>query len=366
MIKNVNLKNNNIEILRIITMLMIIASHAIVHGEIYESLSVHSINYFLIKFFDIVFNVAVNVYVAISGYLLCEKEFKVNRVVGLWLQILFYATSIYLILILTNVIDFLPVEFIKVLLPISGNQYWFARVYIGLYLFMPFFNMLIKTLTKKQHQYLLVLCISLFSLWPSFIPFARTLNSEGGNSIIWFGVIYFFAAYIKKYGVRFCQFKYLIFGTAFLFCFSFVSSIAIGFISEAIGLGGRGMSIFTTLSSFPMLLGSIGILCIAVNIKQTKKFGKVIQAVSSSVFSVYLIHDNKYLRDIIWKALRISEVADKLYAIPYILGVSILIFIVCVLIDKVTYFQVNKILSRIKLEKISSKLNLYLYNRKFY
>ena len=344
-------KNNNIEVLRIIAMLMIIAGHAIGHGNIFDSFTPSGINYYLVEFFDVVFNVATNVYVAISGYLLCEKQFKINRAFGLWLQVFFYAVSIYLVLIFTNIIDFSAEGLIKALLPISGNQYWFARVYLGLYLFMPFLNLLIKAMSKKQYQYVLILSTILFSLWPSFIPFARTLNSEGGNSIIWFCVLYLFAAYIRKYEIKFKKIGYLIFGTVSFFVFSFISEILIGYISEKIGFGGRGTSIFTTFSSFPMLFGSMGILCIAINAPQINKFQKVIQYFSASAFSVYLIHDNKYIRDIIWNKLKISELANRCYILPYIIIVSVLIFVACAMIDKLSYSPIKKLVDKHTKEK---------------
>lgn len=351
-------RNNNIEILRILAMFMIISGHAITHTDIYNN--VGEINFYFVKFFDIVFNVATNVYVVISGYLLCEKTFKIKKVFNLWFQILFYSVIIYLVLLITNQTDFSLTSIVKVLMPISGNQYWFARVYIGLYILSPFLNILIKSLNQKQFQCLLVVLTVLFSLWGSFIPFATTLNSEGGNSIIWFCVLYMFAAYIKIYGVPLKSNKTLLGLTMLFFAFAFVSSVVLEKLSLMIGLGGKGASQFTTFNSFTMLFGAVGLLCMAVKLPHINKFSKAIQWFSLSTFSVYLIHDNRYLRHILWEFLKINEIADEFYIVPYVLLISAAIFVACVCLDKIIYAPINRLFSKFSFKKIQSKIDYYL------
>ena len=340
-------------------MFMIIAGHAITHTDILDTLG--GINYYLIKLFDIVFNVAVNIYVLISGYLLCDKQFKVKKIFLLWFQVFFYSTLIYLVLVVLGQANFEIGEFVNVLLPISGNRYWFARVYLGLYLLTPFLNILINNMNKKQHQYLLIVCTVLFSLWKSFIPFATTLNVEGGNSIIWFCVLYMFAAYIKRYGILCSKTKILIIFTSACFLIAYFSSIFIAILSQKMGFNGKGASLFTTYTSFPMLFGAVGVLCIVINLPQIKKFGKVILWFSVSTFSVYLIHDNPYLRHLIWDLFRINQLTNKFYIAPYILLVVIIIFVICTLLDKVLFTQINKFISKIKISRLDEKVNFYLY-----
>lgn len=151
---------------------------------------------------------------------MCDKAFKFKKLFGLWFQVFFCSVLIYSILLFTKQIQFSVSDCIKAIMPISGNQYWFARVYLGLYILSPFLNILIHNLNKRQFQYLLLALTILFSLWGSFIPFATTLNPEGGNSIIWFCILYLFAAYIKIHGVPVKSFKLLLVSTTALFAFA--------------------------------------------------------------------------------------------------------------------------------------------------
>lgn len=74
-------KNINIELLRVVAMLMIIIGHLIGHTTLLSLLPHSSLNYYIISLTQVVSYPATNLYVLISGYLLCEKVFKIQRLV---------------------------------------------------------------------------------------------------------------------------------------------------------------------------------------------------------------------------------------------------------------------------------------------
>jgi surface polysaccharide O-acyltransferase-like enzyme len=225
----------------------------------------------------------------ISGYLLCEKQFNTKRIITIWIQVFFYSVLLMCAVVVIGEEPFSVISMIKALLPISGNQYWFARVYIGLYLLMPFINKFILSLNKKNYQAFLLICFVIFSLWRSFIPFAKTLNSEGGNSIIWFVILYCFAAYIKLYGFsKKWTVKKQMVCVATLLLFSLGSRLAITFISNLIGLGGAGSSLFTEFTSFPMLLSAWLIINLVVEAPEIS--GGVYQKLCCGSLVVHLVY----------------------------------------------------------------------------
>lgn len=269
-------RNLNIELLRIVAMLLIIMGHSIGHTYLLDAIPRSSINYYLVSLLQVISYPATNIYVMISGYLLCEKHFSTKRIATIWIQVFFYSVLLMLVVGIIDRGSFSMISFIKAIMPISGNQYWFSRVYIGLYFLMPFINKFILSLNKKSYQAFLLVCFILFSLWRSFIPFAKTLNSEGGNSIIWFVILYCFAAYLKLYGFPegLTEKKQVLFAIGLLL-FSFGSRHAITFISNLIGLGGAGSSLFTEFTSFPMLLSAW--LIVNLVVKAPKISGGVFQ-----------------------------------------------------------------------------------------
>lgn len=253
-------KYTSIELLRIIAMVMIIIGHLIGHTHILNILPKNSLNHYVISALQVMCYPATNLFVLISGYLLCDKRFKIKRIITIWLQVFLYSIVGYVVgLIIFK--EFSLSSLIKAILPISGDQYWFARVYFGLYFFMPFLNLLIAQMEKKQHELLLVICVVVFSLWRSFIPFAVTLNSEGGNGILWFFTLYFFGAYIRKYGCSVKQYNIHPIFFSFLFVvFAYASRIGIGVVSNRLGIGDKGTSLFTEFTAFPILFAAVSIL----------------------------------------------------------------------------------------------------------
>lgn len=84
-----NKRNVGIEILRIISMLMIVMLHVLLFGVKYDELSIFSIKGGITNLLEAICFCAVNVYAIITGYLLVNKSTKTSRLIDLWLQVFF-------------------------------------------------------------------------------------------------------------------------------------------------------------------------------------------------------------------------------------------------------------------------------------
>ena len=132
---NVSQRKLNMEVLRIVAMLMIVTLHFLDKGGILKEFTLKmGFNDNLAWVIEALCMVSVNIYVLISGYFLSESEFKVKKVLMLWLQILFYSwilTAVFAIVTRGNfnfengIYDLIPL-----VLPVTGNHYWFATIYI--------------------------------------------------------------------------------------------------------------------------------------------------------------------------------------------------------------------------------------------
>ena len=75
----------NLEVLRCVAMMMVVVLHYLGKGgllpDLTAPLSVQDMAAWLLEAFCIV---AVNVYMMISGYFLCESSFKLSRLLTLW------------------------------------------------------------------------------------------------------------------------------------------------------------------------------------------------------------------------------------------------------------------------------------------
>ena len=114
-------RQSNIELLRIVAMVMIVASHFGVHGGFNygEEISLNSV---WITFFGSGGKLGVDIFMLISGYFaVMSTRFRFSRVLRLWLQGFFYAVGIYLVLVLTKMVKFKTVDLLLNFIPVSGN-----------------------------------------------------------------------------------------------------------------------------------------------------------------------------------------------------------------------------------------------------
>lgn len=78
-------RQSNLELLRIIAMIMVITVHYVGHGRVLDNVEVFSLNFYVSNLMQAFTTFSVPIYVMISAYFMCEKEFKLKRVFKIWL-----------------------------------------------------------------------------------------------------------------------------------------------------------------------------------------------------------------------------------------------------------------------------------------
>lgn len=136
-------RNIGLDILKIIAMIMIVFLHVLSKGRFISD--IYNIELYRIAYiFEILFIIAVNCYVLITGYFQIDAKFKIKKVINIWIKVVFYSISIYFFILLFGQKEFNIKDGIKVIFPILTNEYWFVNCYILLYIFSPFLNKLIN------------------------------------------------------------------------------------------------------------------------------------------------------------------------------------------------------------------------------
>ena len=54
-------------------------------------------------------------------------------------------------------------------------------------------------------------------------------------------------------------------------------------------------------------------------------------------FGVYLIHDNEHMRKLLWETLNLPTYIDSPMLLPMLIGISIIVFTVCILLDYIRH-----------------------------
>lgn len=94
----VSKRNYGIDLLRIISMFMIVILHVLGQGGILKGTEVLSLEYNLAWALEIFCYCSVNCYALITGYVMIDSKFKYNKMVKLWVEVVFWSVSLTLLM----------------------------------------------------------------------------------------------------------------------------------------------------------------------------------------------------------------------------------------------------------------------------
>lgn len=322
-------RQSNIEMLRIISMLMIVAHHFAVHGGFEFSDITLSLNKAWIQFIQMGGKIGVDVFVLISGYFLISSDsVKTSKILKFWFQLFIYSILIFAVFVGTGMEPFGIKALIKHLFPITFSLWWFASTYFVLYLLSPFINKLLNSFDRQQYKHFLLLLFILWSVIPTF-----TTTAFQGNGLLWFMFLYTAAGYIRKYkplsDMKSSKWILLSLGVAIL---TYVSVLVFDLLGAKIAFFADHATYFYAMEKLPVFLISITLFLgfLKLNIKQSG----LINSISAATFGVYLIHDADYVRTFLWKTVfKNAQFADSMFLIPYSLMVIAAVFIVCTILE---------------------------------
>lgn len=338
--KQLKIRDSSIELLRIISMVMIVACHFATHGGFSFDMKSLSIPRLWWSFIEMGGNLGVDIFVLISGYFLVTNNahsFNFKRIFKFWSQVFVYSIIIFFIFGSMNISDFGLISCIKAIFPITFDLWWFASTYFVLYLIHPFINMLLQKFDRKRYQTLIVTQLILWCIIPTF----STSNYQS-NMLIWFVTLYCVAGYIRLFGLnpRFNAKTYLGFYTLFS-TLRYLSCVILMIIGTKIPFVGNHSIYFYNQQSILTFLSALSLFMVfeKCNIGHVKW----INIVASATFGVYLIHDSKAVRYFLWhEVFKNAQYQNSILLIPYSIIVVSVVYVVCTLIDLIRQYIVEK------------------------
>ena len=336
---NVKKRHIGLDILRIISMVMIVTLHYINKGGFQNIFEITSANYWIVKIIYHLSLVAVNCYVLISGYFLTNSKFKLRNILLLWGETLFWSIFISGIFILIGYRD--KVDILKTFLPITTkDSYWFITTYICLYALFPILNLITRNISRIKMKILIVFLVIVFSLWKSVLPFAGTLDETGGYGIIWFCVLYLIASYIKMYGGIIKNHKLKIYILSTLITIF----VKIGLKCCDIEALKNYTDVYGNYNTITVLIASIALFEYFVDVSiDSTIISKSIVKISSLTLGVYLIHEQLILRKFLWKnIIPCQAIANNNLFILWSAAIILGVFAVCILLEQIRMYITNK------------------------
>ena len=295
-------RNYGIDLLRILSMFMIVILHVLGRGGILGVAEVLSVHYEVAWLLEIFCYGAVNMYALISGYVGVNSKYKLSNIITLWLQVFFYTFFITIIFMAFKII---PINFgniLKAFLPVSTKAYWYFTAYFVLFFTMPMLNKAVKELEEKHLKLLVYGGMILFSLIPT-IFMTDIFGTSSGYSAIWLIYLYILGAYVKEKEERFNKITphFATNGFLILILLTWLSRVVIEFMTLRIFNKIFGSDILISYTSPTILISSILFLCYFKNISLSEKLRKVVSFLTPMTFGVYLIHVNPLVWEYIMK-----------------------------------------------------------------
>lgn len=315
-------------------MLLIVAHHYVVNSGLFEIIQNEPFNMAssLMLLFGAWGKTGINCFVLITGYFMCMSSFSWGKLLKLYVQITFYAIIIYSIFCITGHERLNLYNILWQFWPAKSIAGGFTSCFLLFYLFIPFLNIFIHGLDKKNHFLLLILLLFVFSILPTIPMIRMTFNYVG-----WFMVIYLVGAYIRLYGFG-KKIQYRTWGWLALILVILASISVVG------------MTILYKSQVIPLFVpyffisDSNKILSLAIAVSSFMFFkdlkiphSRMINVFGAATFGVFLIHTRgDVMRQWLWRET-VDCVGnyrdDVIWTLTYAIGCVLVIFIVCAGID---------------------------------
>jgi len=341
-------KNINLDLIRSFAVFFVLSVHFFMHSGFYDEIIAGPKMYFSTTI-RTSFATCVPLFLLLSGYLMNQKSISKKYYFALFKVIIPYCFSILCIGIYHVIIGetyTLP----SLILDIVSFEYysWYIEMYIGLYLIIPFLNIIYNNMgSKEQKKLLLAICI-LLTIAPTFFnAFDKVIFPDWWQTC--FPVAYYFmGTYIAEYkdeilinmklNVLLIAISILLTG-AFCYWRSYNNVFNWGSWCTAGG--------FANLFNAPLIF--IFLLHLSLE-KLPKCIVNMIHTIAKVSLPIYLV---SYIFDSLWYPILNTNVvpAQRMYYYPISIlitfGGSLFLAIVVEKISTAIYSTLNKTLNKI-------------------
>ncbi len=323
-------RSSNLELLRILCMLLIIGDHITGQGGIADYTTLPTS--FAFCLIGCGSRIACSVFILIGGWFLCEQPYKTRRPLSLWLSLWLYTVPVTLLCKLAG----LDVSFGALrwaVFPVSTRQLWFISDYLLLLLCVPLLNRVLHGLSRPAHRGLLAVLAVPLIVYP-------TVFGENGvvSDTAWmFLYEYLLAAYLRRYpDNRLAQFFTRRAAALGIGLGLPLLNTAVRAVLETRGLTDskafQYISYYrTALGALPNLLAALALFYLFKNLN----LGSVrwINALSGTTLGIYILHQVPAFRNFLWNGILQCQAHHG--SVAYTLFAVAAVFLGCAAVDAV-------------------------------
>lgn len=360
---NIEKRETRLDVIRITACFLVCSVHFFLNSYYYY----YPLDNTALLFYTVIRSgcmICVPLFLVLTGYLMNKKKLSLKYYWGLEKTLLTYVLAGGLCMLFKKFVIKQEAPFSQLLNFTSSPYGWYVEMYIGLFLLIPFLNLIWNGLTGKRQRQVLVVTLIVLTALPSVVNifhfenpmwWVRPSLSTEYMKIVpswWVGIYpltyYFLGAYMKEYPIRVPKLPLftiiLVFTTLYgLFCF-FRSDSGIFVWGEwqnweALPILVLTFLVFTFLDSFNMN-------------KLPKPIRKFLALISDLCFGTYLL---SWIADYVLYPILNEKQPYINLRIKYFFLLPIIVFFSATLLSAAVYLTEKLIHKALPLEKLLFK-----------
>ena len=339
-------RSSNLELLRILCMLLIIGDHLTGQSGIADYTTLPSS--FAFCLIGCGSRIACSVFVLIGGWFLCEQPYKTRRPLSLWLSLWLYTVPVTLLCKLAG-LDVSWGALRWAAFPASTRQLWFISDYLLLLLCVPLLNRLLRGLSRPAHRGLLAVLAVPLIVYPTLFG----ENSAVSDTAWMFLYEYLLITYLRRWPdnrlAHLLQHRAAALGLGLgLPLLNTILRTVLETCGLTDGKAFQYMAYYrTALGALPNLLAALALFYLFKGLD----LGCVrwVNALAGTTLGVYILHQVPAFRGFLWNGLLQAEAHHG--SVGYTLLAILAVFLGCAAVDALRTALVMRPLENTRLFK---------------
>lgn len=245
-----------LDIIRSLAIFFVIGGHFFFLHTEYRNVVFEGWNLFFQGMCASLFLVSVPLFLLLTGYLNCNKYLSVGYYEGIVRVVVTYLVYCIISILYRDFFggeSFSVLVWIKKMLNFTVISYsWYIEMYMGLFILIPFLNIIYNNLPEKKDKQILILTFLVLTALPPFVNRVGYKFVPGDFVALYPVTFYFIGAYIHEYKFKFSKLKLSLI-LLFLCMLDPMVNLTIGNASIS-ALGGRDSLFYTAIAVIVFLL----------------------------------------------------------------------------------------------------------------
>lgn len=335
-------RNINIDLVKCIAVFSVISVHFFLNNGFYDK-TVAGKNMYFFTIMRTLFMICVPLFIITTGYLMKNKTLSKKYYFGLKRVIITYIIST-LMIILYRVLylneGYTIKSTIRNIIEFNIGYCWYINMYLGLFLLIPFLNLIYNNLETKKHKNILIITMLILTSFQGAMNIKYKLLPNW-----WIGIYpityYYIGCYLREYKINISK-KINIIVFLLILLLSGSLNIYLSYGTEfSWGIHNDWASILNVITSTLLFVFIINLKLDNVNIK----IKRIIVKISELSLAIYLCSamvDN-FLYFNYFKDQNLLSISGYLKVVPLSFTLSISMSIIVSLIYKLIVFLIDKV-----------------------